>query len=282
MRARSTGSLSERSRWPLVQLGQGGQLALLEAEFGHPRPDVAERLGAGDNQRPLMAARQEVRRPHLAARVGRVRGQDQERRQIAVERAQPVADPGTDARPGKVERAGVHAQGGVVMVGVVAVHRADDADVVHAAGDVGKQLADLGAALAVRLEAPLRFLEEQLLVAGPVARFRMIQGHLLAVVGMQAGFGVEGIDVRHAAAQEEEDHALCLAGEVRWPRCQRIKRVGCGCVSRQQLAQHAGQQRRGGKGGAEKSPAGWVAAWFKHRLSQSTKRNSLLLSSTRT
>ena len=40
------------------------------------------------------------------------------------------------------------AEGGLEVVRVVAAHRADEADVVHAFADVGEQVADFGAAFA--------------------------------------------------------------------------------------------------------------------------------------
>ena len=55
----------------------------------------------------------------------------------------------------------MHPQRGVVVVRMVGVHRADQGEVVDAAGDVREQRADLGAALAVAAEFPLRLLEEQ-------------------------------------------------------------------------------------------------------------------------
>ena len=98
---------------------------------------------------------------------------------------------------------------------MVGVQRADHGDVVDALGHVREQRADLGAALAVLVEFPLRPLEEDPLVARPVADFRVIELDLLADVGGQPGLGIERVDVRDAAGHEQEDDVLRLGRKMR-------------------------------------------------------------------
>ena len=69
-----------------------------------------------------------------------------------------------------------------------------------------KQIADLGAVLAARLEFPLRFLEEALELAE--LALPVIDRDRLAGVGEQLRLGIEGIDVRDAAGHVQEDDAL--------------------------------------------------------------------------
>ena len=142
--------------------------------------------GPGTTRVPWWDAGQEVGGPDLRAGVGHLRREHDERRQVPVRRAQAVADPRADARPGERERAGVHAERRVVVVRVARVHRADQGDVVDLLAEVREQVADLDAALAARRELPVRLLEEELLVAGPVARLRVVERDLLAVVGDRA------------------------------------------------------------------------------------------------
>ena len=171
-----------------------------------------DRLGPGHDARPLVAAGQEVGRPDLPAGVGQVRREHDERRQVLVHRPQAVAHPRADARPGERHRAGVDAERGLEVVGVVVAHRADQAQVVGTLGDVREQLADPQAGLAALLELPLRPLEVLLRRPGCSGRTPRASccRHLvrLVVVGDQLRLVVERIDVRHAAAHVQEDDPL--------------------------------------------------------------------------
>ena len=70
---------------------------------------------------------------HAAAAVGDRRAQDDELRQVVVERAEAVVDPRADRRERPFEHvpAGVELELGAVVV-VGGPHRADDGDVVDA------------------------------------------------------------------------------------------------------------------------------------------------------
>ena len=118
---------------------------------------------------------------------------------------------------GEGDRAGVHAERGLEVVGVIVAHRTDEAQVVGTFGDVRKKLADPQARLAALLEFPLRPLE--IFLDHAVVRREGLQ-HLLrhleglVVVGDQFRLVVERIDVRHAAAHVQEDDPLGTRTEM--------------------------------------------------------------------
>ena len=86
------------------------------------------------------------------------------------------------------------AEGGVVVFVVVALHGADDADVVHAFPEVGEEVANHGAALAAGSELPAGFEEDALLVGEAAA-----DAGFLAVGAVEFGFVVERVHVGDAA-----------------------------------------------------------------------------------
>src|SRR5262245_49483200 len=98
---------------------------------------------------------------------------------------------------------------------MVRLHRADHAEVIHALGQMREECTDLRTAFPVRSELPLRGLEEHLKV--PLTALKFVNGNGLARCGPQLGLGIPRIDMRHAAAQVEEDYALCLGRKVRRP-----------------------------------------------------------------
>ena len=169
-----------------------------------------------------MRTGQEVAAPHLPPGIRRVRRNHDERRQVAIERAQPVAHPRADARPSESERARVNSQRRLVMIRVIRFHRANDAKIIDALGDMRKQRADFRAAFAVRRELPLRPLEEHVEV--PFAALKLVDWNGLAGIGKELRLRVPRVDVRHAAAHVEKDDALCLGRKMRRLRCQRIGR----------------------------------------------------------
>ena len=84
-------------------------------------------------------------------------------------RAQAVADPRADARPGDEERAGVDGERGLEVLVVVGGHRADEADVVHLVAEVREEVADQRAALAAAAELPARLEQRPLSQRQPAA-----------------------------------------------------------------------------------------------------------------
>ena len=117
------------------------------------------------------------------------------------------------------------------MVDVVGDHRADDADVVDAGGNLRKQFADLDAALAVLLELERRL---QQVARFGTDEFRHLERQRFAVEGGEFRLGVEGIDVRRPAGHEQEDETLGLRGILRGSLRQRIVGgSGAGLVGKQ-------------------------------------------------
>ena len=109
---------------------------------------------ATDHANALMIGRQKIIVEDLRSGVRHLRRQGNERRQILIDRSQPVTDPGSDAGPREEKRTGVHAERRVVVLVVIPVHRLDDTDVVHAFPQIRKQITDQRATLAAGLEFP--------------------------------------------------------------------------------------------------------------------------------
>ena len=189
-----------------------------------------------------MRTGQEVAAPDLPAGVGRFRRDDDEGREVVILRAQPIADPRTDARAGETERARVHAERGFVVVRVVGFHRADHAQVVHAARDMREERTDLRAAFPVAREVKLRALEEHLVV--PFAPLVFVDGSRLPRVGKELRLRVPRIHMRHAAAHVEKDHALRPRGKMRRVRSQRIGAGGGRGLVAEELRKEPRQQHR--------------------------------------
>ncbi len=168
----------------------------------------------------LVDAGEEAVAPQLRPDHGFAGTEDDVAGQVLVVRAEGVGQPGAQAGPDRLHVARVHHQQARLVVGVVGVHRANDADVIDALGHLGVQLADLDAALAVLLGLERR--GHQLADPGPAGLLEQSIGHRLTVQLFQARLGVEGIDVRRTAVHEQEDHPFGPGGKVRSPWSQRI------------------------------------------------------------
>ena len=83
-----------------------------------------------------MTARQKIRTPNLAARIGQIRRKDDKRRQILIFGAETVTDPRTEARTLDCDRTGVNAKRRLKMIAMIAVHRANQTNIVHAFADM--------------------------------------------------------------------------------------------------------------------------------------------------
>ena len=108
------------------------------------------------DRRTLIDRRQERRAPVVHAAVAEVRADGDVSREVLVLGPEPVRDPGPHARPDERIAAGVEFQQRSPVPRVRPVHRVDHAEVVHAAGQMGEQLADRDPALAVPLETEWR------------------------------------------------------------------------------------------------------------------------------
>ena len=243
------------ARGELRVVAAAGEVAAVEglrdAEFhflhlgiGDAAADIRHGIGAGDDVAALMAAGQKVARPELRAAIRQGGRDDHEAGQVRVFRPEAVADPRAHARAREGHRAGVDAERGLRVVGVVGEHGADEAEIVGALGDLGKQLADPQAGLPALLEFPVGLFEK--LHLAPVLLREGVEHflrHLIGrvVVGDELRFVVEGIHMRDAAAHVEKDHALGARREMRGLGRERIVGRGrCG----EQLRKDAGEHER--------------------------------------
>ena len=88
------------------------------------------------------------------------------------------------------------------------VHRMNERDVIHLAGDVGEKGGDVLSAFAVLLEIPKRFHETPLALLAEGCGADADEVDVLAVLGDQFGLVVEGVDVARSASHEDEDYAF--------------------------------------------------------------------------
>ena len=95
--------------------------------------------------------------PVIHAAVGEGGADGDEAGEVFVFGAEAVEDPGAHAGADLGVAAGVEFEEGAAVGGVAAVHGADDAQFIGALGDVGEEVADGEAALAVLAELPGRF-----------------------------------------------------------------------------------------------------------------------------
>ena len=94
---------------------------------------------------------------------------------------------------------------GAAVGGIGAVQGAQDAEVIHTLRHVGKQFADRKPAFAVVFEGPRRFQKR--------GRRRKLNPRLLsriglAVIAIQQGLGIKGVDLRRSAFHQQKNHAL--------------------------------------------------------------------------
>ena len=96
---------------------------------------------------------------------------------------------------------------------MVGFHRTNETDVIHATGDVRKEIGDLCSAFSAWRGLPLAL--KQSVFSVELFEFR---------------FWIEGIDMRDAAGHEHKDDAFCPGGEVGHFRSKRIdltyRRIG--------------------------------------------------------
>ena len=128
-----------------------------------------------------------------------------------------------------------------VVLGKLRGHRAHNAQLVGHRADVGKNVADGEAALAVSLERPRR-LESGAYV---VELRRVDPGReRLAVILVEPRLGVERVHLRHAAIHVEEDDVPGTRLVVRFARRKRRPRFAVNRIS-QEAAQRHGTEAAG-------------------------------------
>ena len=234
------------------------ELHLLDLLGRRAAAQIRDGLRSRNHPGALVVGGQEVVGEDLRPRVRQLGRDHDERRQVLVEGPQAVADPGAEARPREGDRTRVEAEGRLEVVGVVRVHRADEANVVHDAADVREEVAYHRAALAARLE-----IEERAKQVLDALRMRP-QGRRLSVKREQLGLGIEGLQMGEAAGQEDEDHPLGLRRVVA-----RLGRQGVSArVVRQQPSQDSREHQGAAHEGADRVATGTPAVRQVHRISR--------------
>ena len=97
------------------------------------------------------------------------------------------------------------------------VHGFDKTEVVRVLAQVWPKVADPLSALPVLLEFPNRVEDAAiagLVLEGDIQVVETLEGKFFAVVFLEFGFGIKGIDLGNTAVHEEEDDPLGLRGMV--------------------------------------------------------------------
>ena len=233
-REERSGSPGCAARWALFKSAEHQALELLARDRRDRARDVGQRVGAGRQPHALMIRRQEIGVPDLEPVIWVLGGQDDERRQIGVERAQSVADPRAQAGHRDRDRAGEHAERRRRVAGRIAVDRVQEAKLVDDRAHVVEQLADHLAALAPRPELVWR--AQHLFLA---------LEHGLVVVLLELRLVVERVDLRDAAGHEEDDQVLGPGREVAGPRGKRVPAVHVGGQGQALIEAQTADGRRG-------------------------------------
>ena len=164
----------------------------------------------------------EVTRPH-ADELGK----------IVIQRAEPVGDPCTDRRSGRIESmfAGMELNLGPVIV-VGRPHRANYRDIIDTAADVREPVAHLDTALPILPESGLERIDDvSLLPVGVIDHDDPDILQPLGILDMRIGrlgdrlspelreerLRIKALHVAHATSPEEPDHLLCLRGKLGMP-----------------------------------------------------------------
>ena len=124
--------------------------------------------------------------------------------QVLIFRPQAVSQPGSHAGPVGLNRPGGHHQQPGHVLRKVGMHGVDDAEIVDALRQVGEELADPAARLAMALELEGRLHQALGLAQGLDVHRR----GALAVEFLQQRLVVEGVHVGDAAVHQEMNHPL--------------------------------------------------------------------------
>jgi len=148
---------------------------------------------------PLIFAGEKAAGPKLGKPHGTPRTEDHVTGQILRLAAEAVQHPRAEAGAGRRDGAVVHQEQGGAVVGVVGVHRADDAEVVDVPGRVRQQLADRQAALA----AGLKLVRHRHAAAGGIFRAEIDFLRPLPRELVESRLGIEKVPLKRPAVHEE-------------------------------------------------------------------------------
>src|SRR4051812_34639605 len=140
--------------------------------------------------------------------------EDEVAREILIFSAEAVGEPTAERWAAGERRAGVHHEERRLMIRPVCVHGTDDADVIGACTQLREYFAEFGAALAVVIEFEWRLQK----VAGLALGLQIAAGGGFAVILGEHRLGVEGVHLRGATVEKQEDDVFRFWCEVRGPR----------------------------------------------------------------
>ena len=177
-----------------------------------PRVDVRSLKQAGQKSRPPIR--------DVGDRQPRAHGD--ETGQVLVLRSHAVQEPGAEAGPGEPLVPRIHQPHRLLVVGRVAIHRADHADIVGVLGRLIEDFGEFEAAFPITLE-PKRRAE-----SGPGRPFsaQVARGDFAAGVLREERLRIERVDLRRPAVEIDVDDVLGLAGKVRALSRLRIRALG--------------------------------------------------------
>ena len=198
--------------------------------------EVEDGFAGGAEDGALIARGHVAAGPVFRAADGAAGGveHDDEAGEVFVDAAEAVVDPRAEAGAAGLHFAGVHLEHRGAVDGRIGDHGVDERDVIDAGAEVGEEIADELAALAVGLEGPLGSDDAAFVLFAAAAEG--FHGNSFAVEFVEFGLVLEGIDLAGAAVHEEKDDALGFGFEMR-------------LLGREGIAE--GRSGRGGGGGGE-------------------------------
>ena len=132
--------------------------------------------------------------------------------QVFIDRSQTVVDPRTECWRSAEDLARVHHQHGRAVDRRIGRHRMQKGDVVDTFAQVGKQIADPLAALAILFEFPARF--DDAATGAVPATSKGLDIDRLAIHADHVRLVVERIDMAWSAIHEQKNDALRFGGEM--------------------------------------------------------------------
>ena len=177
------------------------------------RAQIEDRRAIGSENSPLISGRHETGGPVLGTgdgAAGFIEHHDVAW-EIAIRGAKAVIDPRTQGRLSAQDRASVHLQHRRPVNRRIGNHAVNESDVIHALGQIRKEVGDPLAALPVLFEFPLG-LDDTALILGPAAPLSLDLNRL-SIHAEHCGFVIESVDVAGAAVHEKEDDTLGFTGE---------------------------------------------------------------------
>ena len=239
-----------RAELLFVQRAHELELPLLLGGGARRVADIAQtglnRFLPGPADRRALVDRREKRAAVVPrSAVGERRTERDEGGEIFVLRTEPIRDPRAHRGADLVRRAGVEKERRGAVRHAVGVHRPDHAIVVGEFRHVRKQLGHPASALAALLEVPHRLHDAAGRArAGFGDRALIEEIEHLAVAGVKGRLVVEAVEVAHAAAHKQKDHALRPGGEVTGAGRERIRRAAGGRLRGEAGKRHIAETAR--------------------------------------